>query len=131
MKFLLTDKKHFIQLKKGWFHVNEGQPHHPYSQILINLCSNVPTYEKQKWAKVFRLTLNGSWDISFWNLGNFRTFFSEIRHFEFSVSNEIVITNLNSIRPIFMKICTFVLFLGGESNNHIKNWPWAPKQKQV
>ena len=60
-----------------------------------------------------RLTLNGSWDIDFLNLGNFWAFPSEIRHFEFSVSNEIVIT---------LKLCTF---LGGESKNHIKNWPWA------
>ena len=42
--------------------------------------------------KNFRETLNGFWDIDFWNLSNFRAFFSEIHHFEFSVSNEIVIT---------------------------------------
>ena len=40
----------------------------------------------QKWAKIFHLTLNSFWDISF------RVFFSEICHFEFSISNEIVIT---------------------------------------
>ena len=76
----------------GWFHINEVQPCHPYSQILIKFCSNIPTYKKQKWAKFFHLTLNVSWDIGFWNLGNFRAFFSEIRHFQFSVSNEIVIS---------------------------------------
>ena len=67
---------------------------HPSSQILIKFCWNVPNNKKreQKWANFFHLTLNGSWDISFWNLGNFRAFFSEICYFEFSVSNEIVIT---------------------------------------
>ena len=40
-------------------------------------CSNVSTYEKQKWAKFFHLTLNGFWDISFWNLGNFKAFFQK------------------------------------------------------
>ena len=81
-----------LQQLYGWFHVNEGQPCHPYSQILITFCSNVPTYKKQKWAKFFHLTLNGSWDISFWNLDNFRAFFSEIHHFKFSIFNKIVIT---------------------------------------
>ena len=33
---------------------------HPSSQILIKFCSNVPTNKKQKWAKFFHLTLNGS-----------------------------------------------------------------------
>ena len=46
----------------GWFHANEGQLCHSYSQILIKLCSNVPTYKKQKWAKFFHLTLYGSRD---------------------------------------------------------------------
>ena len=59
-----------------------------FDQILLN----VPTSKKQKWAKFFHLTLNGSWDINFWNLQNFRAFFWEIHHFKFSVFNKIVIT---------------------------------------
>ena len=49
---------------------------HPYSQILIKFCSNVPSYKKQKCAKLFHLLLYSSWDIKFWNLGNFRAFLS-------------------------------------------------------
>ena len=59
---------------------------------LIKFCSNVPANKKQKWAKFLHLTLNCSWDIGFWNVGNFTAFFSDIYHFEFSISNEIVIT---------------------------------------
>ena len=59
-----------------------------FDQILLNVLTN----KKQKWAKFFHLTLNGSWDISFWNLHNFRAFFSEIHHFKFSIFNKIVIT---------------------------------------
>ena len=66
---------------KGWFHVNEGQPCHPYSQILIKFA---PTYKKQKWAKFFHLALIGSWGISFWNLGNFRAFFQKSAILNFS-----------------------------------------------
>ena len=66
----------------------------PILSDLIKYCSNLPTYKKQKWANFFPLNLHGSWDISIWNLHNFRVFFSEICYFEFSVSNEIVITSV-------------------------------------
>ena len=103
----------------GWFHVNEGQPCHPCSQILIKLCSNVPTYKKQKWAIFFHLTLNSSWDIGFWNLGNFRTFFQKSAILNFPYLKELLYkANLHEN----LHLCTF---LGGESKNHIKNWPWA------
>ena len=64
---------------------------HPSSQFLIKFYSNVPT-----------------------NKG----LFSEIHYFEFSVSNEIV--NLSFVRPIFMKICTFVLFWVGNPKITLK-----------
>ena len=64
----------------------------PILSDLIKSCSNVPANKKQKWAKFLHLTLNCSWDIGFWNVGNFTAFFSDIYHFEFSISNEIVIT---------------------------------------
>ena len=105
----------------GQFHINEGQPCHPYSQILIKFCSNVPTYKKQKWAKFLHLTLNGSWDVDFSNLGNFRVFFPEIHHFKFSVPNEIVITWVFKVN--LHENLHLSTFLGGKSKNHIKNWP--------
>ena len=68
------------------------------------------------------LTLSGSWDIGFWNLGNFRAFFSEICHFELSISNEIVITWVLYDQSSW-KLAPLYFF--GKIKNHIKNWPWA------
>ena len=64
-----------VVVSKGRFYVKKGQNFefcHPSSQ---RFCSNVLTNKKQKWATLFHVTLNASWDIGFWNLGNFRAFF--------------------------------------------------------
>ena len=95
LPFLFSSVLWIRNENRGQFYLKEGQNFqfcHLSSQILIKFCSNVFTNKKQKWAKLFNLTLNGSWDIGFWNLDNFRAFSSEIHSFKFSIPNEIVTT---------------------------------------
>ena len=50
---ILLQKLKAIRFSKGWFHVNEGEPCHPYSHILTKFCSNVPTFKKKSEQNFF------------------------------------------------------------------------------
>ena len=63
---ILLQKLKAIRFSKGWLHVNEGQPGHPYSHILTKFCSNVPTFKKKKVSKIF--SPNSKWFLRYWLL---------------------------------------------------------------